>query len=179
MSAQPKPRNRRTKIVGAAAAAATLVAVGGTTFSLWSDKTDIDTGRDFVGGGLMVTTSQDGEWLNAATDQPVGTDTIDPGDRFVYREAVTPTLTGDIVADLTVGELNATGSPALLAALEKGRTVTVDGTVVDGPMRLTSADSATPVLVEVYVELPTSTIEGMGETITLEEIDVHLEQVTE
>lgn len=175
------PTKRRAPRIIAGLSVAAILAASGATFSLWQDTTDLATARTFTGGTLTIETASAGQWVDATTGEavPAGR-TLQPGDHFTYTEQVIPTLTGDLAADLTVGEVGISSEgDALISAVEVTRTVTMDGQTHDGPVRLTAEDTGTPVAVQVDLQLPIDAETGMGEVIVLSDVPVVLDQVTE
>ena len=130
--------NKKTTGLVAGAAGAALL-MGGATFALWSDSANVEGGR--ITAGNLDVEAVAPVWNDVSADRSEGAHVIDldtfrivPGDTIEGKFGFRAALEGDnMVAELSLADLDGYGNPAFVAALASEATyeVYVDGEIVD------------------------------------------------
>ena len=172
------------KAVAAAGVGVVLLGAGGATFAEWSDAESSASGTQITAGVLDLAAGQ-GTWTNVAgTDVTAavegGSYLIVPGDALTYRETLTVDAQGDLLRGTVTHNLRGlTGDAALLAQLDAGSTMSLNGKAVAGDTATVVADDELQTLdvaVTVAFDDATAGLVGQGQSVALGGLDISLIQ---
>lgn len=178
---------KQTKAAIAAGAGAILLLGGVGSLAFWSDQTDLGGDGAITSGQLALGECADGgAWtdVNAGTAiADIGAFRIVPGDVVEYTCNTTLTAEGDnLTATLTADLGGLTGDAALLAALNRQVTATLNGTTLpsgeDGVQVLANDGSEQPIAVGVRITFDpaTSGTTGQNQSVDLGAMSLNLVQ---
>ncbi|WP_413450431.1 alternate-type signal peptide domain-containing protein [Georgenia phoenicis] len=174
------------KAAAAAGVGVVLLGAGGATFAEWSDAEAAATDTEITAGVLDLAAGE-GTWTNVAGADVTaavadGSYLIVPGDALTYRETMTIDARGDLLRATVAHNLTGlSGDAELLAHLEAGATMSLNGTPVTGTSAPVVAEDETQTLdvtVTVAFDAATAELAGQGQEVTLGGLDVTLTQDT-